>query len=573
MSESKIKNVACIFTLNATALDSRNNDLTLIKEAVEHENGEITRRIRLEENVQRSYYITKKSLQNHQDKKESVSLEEVDEYRCNQARLASDINAKLNYVGGERPILSRLSRSPYLYGSDIDVTTLLKNELDVTYESVYGSKFMPLAKRGMLDFESDVVYGHGRILMGTLCLDDHLYLAVTEDFAKGIDDYANLVVKFADMTIGELLKERNLQLRVKVVKDDLAVVKALFSVAHKEMLDFICIWNMSFDINLILACLQRHGVNPADIFCDPSIPAKYRRFKWTEANSKKEKADGKVMNIDFTDLWHKVQALASFQIVCAMALFRTIRSIEQMRNSYSLDSVLTDYTKVNKLKWDGAKHIPASSIEWHRYMQAPQDDNENRVAYGLYCIFDGANMTILDDTTKDISTALLMYIGISQISRIKSNPKRLNDAYAVYLLERGRVLCSTSDNMVHEFDSELLQRTNWIITLTNFNVIFHAEGILAEGYEAFEMYSKVFRFVYDVDITSSYPTNQVILNISRDTTLAEVLHIAGLCESEQRRIGLNLTAVNSNAYDIGVKALGLPTFDEWDEIFEQEYAA
>lgn len=517
--EDNIIGARCIFALNQRALDSKTDDLTLIKESVKTKDGKEFRRIRLVENVKRPYYVVKKGKQVYRDKRENESLDDLDKYECNQAALPYELNRKLNYIGGENPRVSMLNRSPYVYGTDVDVTTIVNHDLNSQYEKTYGA-YMPEARRAMFDLETDVVHGHGKILMGTLCFDKDIYLAATEEFAKGIDDYEGLVLKFADKTIGELIKERGLNLKVKVVKNEIAVIKSLFAVAHKVKPDFMAIWNMAFDIPKVIKACEEAGVHPADIFCDPSIPARYRRFRWNDSKTSRVKADGKKMNFDPTDLWHTVEALASFQIIDAMCLFRTIRSIEQMRNSYSLDSVLKDYTKIQKLKWDGANHINPASIEWHRFMQSANVDindasmdNENRIAYSVYCAFDGISMTILDDKTKDICVALLVYIGISQISRIKSNPKRLCDAYYFYLLnEHNRVLCGTSDDMKEDFDKLLLGRQEWIVTLSNFNVQLESKDIYKPEYSSFETLCRIFKQCFDVDITSLTFTRATVSN-------------------------------------------------------------
>lgn len=573
-TNDSIEAVRCIFALNQRALDSKVDDLTLIKEAVKLSSGKEYRRIRLVENVMRPYYVVKKGLQVYRDKRENESLDNLDKYECTQAALPIELNRKLNYVGGENPRLAHLNRSQFVYGTDVDVTTIVNHDVNTEYDKLY-PMYRPDARRAMFDLETDVIHGHGRILMGTLCFDKDIYLAVTEDFTKGIDDYGNLLLKFANKTIGKLIEERGLKLKVKVVPKDIDVVRSLFSVAHKLKPDFMCIWNMTFDIPKVIEACERNNVNPADIFCDPSIPPRYRRFKWNESQKSRVKADGKKMNFDPTDLWHSVQCLASFQIIDAMCLFRTIRSMEQMRNTYSLDSVLKDYTDIEKLKWDGADHLKSSSIEWHRFMQNVNDDSndiDNRLAYGVYCPFDGIAMTILDDKTKDICVALMVYIGYSQIQRIKSNPKRLCDAYHFYLLEEhGRVICGTSDDMKEEFDSLLLGRNDWIITLPNFNVVLESKEIFKPGFEAFNKLARIYRQCYDVDIKSSYPSNQLAANVSRDTTLCEVLHFDGVPESEQRRLSVNMTNVPANALNLGECLFSLPKIVDWEAEFENDF--
>lgn len=568
---NKVVNKSCVFVLNQTALDSQLDDLTLIKEATLTESGEVKRTIRLLENAQRSYFITKKGYQTYKDKRENEPVERLDEFSSNQSGLVHALNRKLNYIGGERPRLSMLNRSPYVYGTDINITTIYNHKLNKEYSEKYEGEFLPRASAAMLDYETDVNKGHEGIIIGTLCIDKTIYLAATEEYTKGIENFDDHVIKHANENIAGMIEKNGFKLRVKVVKDEMAVVRAMMGLCHRFKPDFVCIWNMQFDVEKMLLACSRAGVDPADVFCDPAIPARYRRFKWKMGNAKRKKADGKEMNLDPTDLWHTVSCLASFQFVCSMATFRLIRSSEQLRNNYQLDGILKDFTEVEKYKWDGADHLKASSIEWHRFMQSELPSADNRIAYSVYAMVDTGSMKQLDDAIKDIQVALLPYLGISELARIKSNPKRLCDAYHCYLQdEHNRILCGTSDSMVEELDKEIMDRRDWIITLNNYTLDIPVVDLLVPGCEAFEKKAKIYRWVYDIDVTSSYPSNQVAANISRGTTVSETLHIEGLPESELRRNAVNMTNVPANSVDIAASLMGMPKLSELEAMFEED---
>lgn len=67
----------------------------------------------------------------------------------------------------------------------------------------------------------------------------------------------------------------------------------LFGSLHKIKPDFVSIWNMVFDIEKILECLEHHNVPPEDIFCAPEVPRRFRRFWWKKDNPIKTTATGK----------------------------------------------------------------------------------------------------------------------------------------------------------------------------------------------------------------------------------------------------------------------------------------
>ena len=53
----------------------------------------------------------------------------------------------------------------------------------------------------------------------------------------------------------------------------------LFQLIHKLKLDFIGIWNISFDIPYIYDRLKVLGIDPADVMCHPDFPSKICYFK------------------------------------------------------------------------------------------------------------------------------------------------------------------------------------------------------------------------------------------------------------------------------------------------------
>lgn len=82
--------------------------------------------------------------------------------------------------------------------------------------------------------------------------------------------------------------------------------------------------------------------------------------------------------------------------------------------------------------------------------------------------------------------------------------------------------------------------------------------------------SRLYTQVFDIDIASGYPTSGVIANISKETRLCEVTKIGSLPESEQRRLGVNLTACSSNAIDLAQSFYGMPTLDATLEAFSAD---
>ena len=62
----------------------------------------------------------------------------------------------------------------------------------------------------------------------------------------------------------------------------------------------------------------------------------------------------------------------------------------------------------------------------------------------------------------------------------------------------------------------------------------------------------------DADILQAYPTGEIVLNISKETTCMEVLNIHGVSEAARRRSGINLTGGHVNAVEICNNILQFP---------------
>ena len=83
--------------------------------------------------------------------------------------------------------------------------------------------------------------------------------------------------------------------------------------------------------------------------------------------------------------------------------------------------------------------------------------------------------------------------------------------------------------------------------------------------------SFLYRYVSDADIASTYPTGEVIMNLSKMTTMLEICKINGLTVNKQRILGINLTGGPVNAIEIMQESMRAP--DLWDllEEFERTY--
>lgn len=81
------------------------------------------------------------------------------------------------------------------------------------------------------------------------------------------------------------------------------------------------------------------------------------------------------------------------------------------------------------------------------------------------------------------------------------------------------------------------------------------------------------RQTIDADILQAYPSGEVVLNISKETTFIEVCSIDGVPEDARRRAGINLTGGKTNAIEICNDILNMPYIDEVLDAFREDIAA
>lgn len=84
------------------------------------------------------------------------------------------------------------------------------------------------------------------------------------------------------------------------------------------------------------------------------------------------------------------------------------------------------------------------------------------------------------------------------------------------------------------------------------------------------MHSFVRRYTSDADIGSTYPNGEIIMNLSKMTTMYEVCRIAGVTPSKQRLVGVNLTGGPVNSIEIMTEVMKAPDPFELLELFNRE---
>ena len=495
------------------------SDALIVKEILHYPDGTKKRNLATYDNYQMPYWIVKKQFQNYTDKREFEPEVHLNKFYSNKSNLYANIYQKLNgkkAYGYIKP--DDITISPYVYGIDISPNLLIRND----YVEKYGL-IQSKALVAKCDMEWDVVHGTDMIISGVISMGDYIHLAATkewlkddttvneENILKKLNEHLGTInatinkkeVIYKNVFISENTEQnyvyeagtKVINVKVSIVNKASDVVIALIGTAHKWQPDIVTTWNLEADMSHMLSALEADNIDPAQVFSDPSIPNKYKSFQWRKDSPFKTKADGSRTPKAPSEMWHTAIFPGSFYFLCAMATYRALRAREQQRSSYALDPVLHDELNLGKLKFNDVPEN-VSNLQWHILMQA-----KFKLNYMIYLAFDGIGLDLLDDKNKDLCYTIRGAVGVSEFSKLKSNPKRLSDDNYFELLREGKVIGCTSKDMTEELDEKTPSLNKWVICLASELEYNIGENIIEE-YPLLR--GNVSCHSFDVDVTSSF---------------------------------------------------------------------
>lgn len=531
----------------------KQNDLLVIKEYIHRANGDRVPNMRLVRNYKQSFWITREIFRKHRDKIEWEEEVNLKEYKSTRVGLPKAIAAATNYRGGNMSI-KHINRSPYVYGCDIETTSLIKKE----YSDRYPNCVSPTATVAVLDIETDMDR-EARVNMVSLTMKNRAVICVVESFFKGLKNPACAIrAKFNEL-LADVIQKRFLVLEVYVEPTPGSACAKVMQMAHQWKPDFITIWNINYDLPKMVRELKDERYDLGDVFSDPCVPREFRFYNYAEGPSKKRIQDGTEVSIHPADRWHVVTCPASFYFIDAMCLYKRIRTAGGNEPSYGLDAIMNKHIQRGKLTFEACDHL--SGGDWHREMQ-----RNHKIEYCVYNLWDCIGLEMLDEKTGDIRSAFSVLAGVSDFANFSRNPRRIADDLHYFCRERGLVIGTVSDDLKEEHDHHVIGMDDWIVTLPSYLIADNGIPLLEE------LPSRRSQMRYhnaDLDIEGTYPTIECVLNISKKTTQRELGAIKGISEKQRREIGINLSGGVANAIEIGVVAFGLPTPHALLEAFEK----
>lgn len=553
-------------------------DALIVKEWVTLDDGTRLPTIRVVEEFKRPYWVTKPHFRTHPDKIQFEDADKLDMFKVSQCQLRRDICFRLGSGNPTNPV-KQLARSPYLYGLDQGPEVFLK----YGYMAKWPEAFKP-NHVAVIDAETDV---NGIIdnrvqlpILWSHVDDGEIILFANKQWMYDEMNFVNEVLaeyylvrdEWIDKLKKKLTNEKDgkypewidlvakMKVRVEVLDTHYNITKAMVDNLHLTQPDIVTGWNVFFDANVIDKSITYAGYDPAEIVSDPRVPYEYQYQYLKEGPRKKKMSSGREMDLEPQERWNTNLHAASWRMVDAMQTYWQLRKAKGKESGgYGLGAILDRQLGLGKLSYPTEdSSIPPGTLHWHMEMQRVY-----KVRYSVYNIFDSLAVWVLDKKNNDLSSQISSLAGPTDYSNFNSQPKvNSNDMLFSVLKKRRKVICSTSDQMKDELDQKLLDKSGWIVTFPSYNVVDSGVFLF---YDMPTIQSMINRYCADADVETTYPTAEIIQNLSKETTIAEPVRIAGTSPETQRKACINLTAGPVNSIELMQTVCNAPTMDQWLE--------
>lgn len=524
---------------------------------IEHtEDGRKIPHFEIIKDYERPAWVTLPQYRKYKDKKTYESIDRLTQIKSTEARMPKALCQALGIRYHKGLFLNNLLASPYVYGLAPRVTSLLKHKIRSKWPEAVSDNIMAVG-----DIETSMIHDDEHILCMAVTCKDKVYLAVLEDFVKGIKNPIEKLQDAAKEYLNETIQGRNCEYEFELARTPATVVIKCLTKLHQICPDFLVFWNMNFDIPRCIKALEDEGFRPEDYFNDPSVPRKYQYINYRPQKANKVSAGGRSSNKAPSELWHILENHASWFAVDPMCFYRKNRAHLKQEQSYALDYIGNKLVNMKKLRFDVAKHLGEGTKQWHRFMQ-----EKYPIEYCIYCIQDCILVELIDEKTKDISKTIQQFSDDAEYQTMFNLPTALEHAFHFEMLQDyGVVLGQAGTDMRRELDKHIIDADNIIVMLPSHLI---EDNGLRLFEDASNIVSQCRPAAADDDIESTYPSSQELMNLERETIHRELVSIEGMSESQQKQIGYTIASGIVNSIHICRELYNFPTLFELNNIIE-----
>lgn len=585
-------------------------DAVMVAERHHYEDGSTRTVLNPIRNPKRSFWITKPQCRTYTEKREIEDERNLDKFTVLNSQLNNEIYRALNGYYPKGFVDSKaLMRSPYIYGADIDVQTLIKARYKKLFDK---SGALPLPPTtGFFDIERSVVNATKDIInVISVTHENKIYTAIHElFFYKEIpvsgsgDTLSSLSSQTSSVDYGpivdvpgkgpcyrvkadlEELKQMSQDILNPIIadmfgknkylkphagklpfefhyfvgKNEEEIIRWIFDRIHENRTNFMGVWNMDYDIPAIIQSLKKHDVKPEDVFCTPGLPEELKFFKYARDMKKVDHP---------ADKWSWLHSSSCTQFYDAMCLYGKLRTVNGKESSYALDYILQKNGIAGKLHFPELEGLDdLSKIDWHRYMQ-----QHEFMRYIVYNQADVIWIQLMEWLNND-ANAMLLLSDVSHLSKFPRQTRKFADTMYRDWIDKGMVLGVPSDNMRGPYDDEMVAVGGAVLSPNRMD---------SAGLKCIRDYpnltTQIHMMCNDIDFSGMYPNTQQAANVSKETKLSTTLYIRGNhvlhkpYEAVEVFFGY-VVNVQDNAVNIGTEFCNLPGFEKMNELFQAEMAA
>ena len=281
--------------------------------------------------------------------------------------------------------------------------------------------------------------------------------------------------------------------------DEKKMLVHLFQLINQLKLDFIAVWNISFDIPYLIERLTRLGLDPKEVMCHPDFPAKVCYFKKDDRNFEiKNKNDTMILS-SYTNF------------IDQMELYAANRKGASELRSYKLNFIAQKELKDTKLDYSDEGNIKTLPYE-------------NFEMFVTYNIKDVLLQYGIERRTCDMDTLYVSsYKNATPYAKVFKQTVVLRNVQYVNFLRRGLV---PGNNINVLFDTKTTPKYDDEGNLIDEDESFEGALVADPTYNdkvGIEIYGQpsnnIFLNAVDFDMSAFYPSSIRAMNIDPSTLI------------------------------------------------------
>lgn len=483
------------------------------------------------ENPPMDIYFTKEECRNHSHVKTCETLLNLDKvtvhYKDIIYKIAQDMGetgkAKLSDILQSGQAYNRIKEMffyPYVYGADFDIRDWYRIQW---LQKMNTDKVVKLHK-GFLDIEVDGIdvtgmpYPEKCPINAVTLIDAWNKTSYTFLLIEGRenDPQINHMINHIDEYKQELHEKfddsyPDLEYELMFYKSEKLMLVHLFELINTLKLDFIGIWNMSFDIPYILERMVTLGLDPMDVIPHPDFPNKICRFKKD------------TYNFDIKNKSDFFYCTSYTQFYCQMELYASIRKSTSELRSFKLNDIAKAVLKDTKYDYNDVSS----------FKDLPYKDYKMFVTYNIK---DVLLQYGIEQKSLDFDTLYTRaYYNGSSYDEVFKQTRTLRNLQYIYYLKQGLIpgsninVYNKSAKQKKEEDGDEDKFEGAIVARPEFN---SKMGMNLYGKPS----NNIFQYVIDMDMSAFYPSTIIELNIDPMTLIFKCIVPKGQFDRGEKKL-------------------------------------